>query len=271
MQRFYELRPNAPLLPLMQILAALEYARANTGRRPARRARRRDARERIGETFVPRYAPRALQRNEEFLGARRAPRRVDGLSDSTSRRGYGRAVARRPLETARDAAHAALAHLPGSDSAAWARACRPTSAHWRCRFEDEPGTRSPTAGSRFRSSAPCFARNSRRRGLTPHDYLRERVLDGAASGRKWRTLRDGTIRCRPALPLGGDWLAYGRYVVAANVRRWPMLRGRRQTLGTVWDGGSGRRMRPPISSMRAARADRHSTRAVTRCRRRSLR
>jgi CubicO group peptidase (beta-lactamase class C family) len=61
-----------------------------------------------------------------------------------------------------------------------------------------------------------FARKLDARKLTPHEYLRERVLDRAGvQVAKWRRLSDGTY----PLPTGAslraeDWLAYGRFVIA---------------------------------------------------------
>ncbi len=82
-------------------------------------------------------------------------------------------------------------------------------------LRDEPGTRFVYGGIPLQVFGAVFARKLAARNLTPHDYLRERILEPAGvriAG--WRKLSDGT---RP-LPTGAslratDWLAYGRFVL----------------------------------------------------------
>ncbi len=82
-------------------------------------------------------------------------------------------------------------------------------------LKDEPGTRFTYGGVPLQVFGAVLARKLESRRQSPHDYLRERVLDAAGvrvAG--WRTLGDGTS----PLPTGaslraGDWLAYGRWVL----------------------------------------------------------
>src|SRR5579862_877145 len=82
-------------------------------------------------------------------------------------------------------------------------------------LRDEPGTRFTYGGIPLQVFGAVLARKLAD-GVTPHDYLRERVLnDAGVAVARWRTLADGT---RP-LPTGAwlrarDWLAYGRFVLA---------------------------------------------------------
>ncbi len=82
-------------------------------------------------------------------------------------------------------------------------------------LRDEPGTRFTYGGIPLQVFGAFFARKLHGRGLTPHAYLRERILDPAGVGiASWRTLRDGT----QPLPTGAslsakNWLAYGRFII----------------------------------------------------------
>jgi len=82
-------------------------------------------------------------------------------------------------------------------------------------LKDEPGTRFTYGGVPLQVFGAVLARKLESRKLSPHDYLRERVLDPAGVRvAAWRTLGDGTN----PLPTGaslraGDWLAYGRWVL----------------------------------------------------------
>jgi CubicO group peptidase (beta-lactamase class C family) len=81
-------------------------------------------------------------------------------------------------------------------------------------LKNEPGSRFTYGGIPFQVFGAVLARKLADRKLTPHDYLRERVLDPAGVRvASWRSLKDGTH----PLPTGAslcalDWLAYGRYV-----------------------------------------------------------
>jgi CubicO group peptidase (beta-lactamase class C family) len=83
-------------------------------------------------------------------------------------------------------------------------------------LRDEPGTRFTYGGTPLQVFGAVFARKLAKRKVTPHEYLRERVLDGAGVGiAQWRTLRDGT----QPLPTGAflsaaNWLRYGCWVMA---------------------------------------------------------
>jgi CubicO group peptidase (beta-lactamase class C family) len=81
-------------------------------------------------------------------------------------------------------------------------------------IKDEPGERFTYGGIPLQVFGAVLARKLEPRGLTPHAYLRERLLDpiGVHVG-SWRTLKDGT----QPLPTGAfltarDWLKYGRFV-----------------------------------------------------------
>ncbi len=82
-------------------------------------------------------------------------------------------------------------------------------------LKDEPGTRFTYGGVPLQVFGAVLARKLETRKQSPHDYLRERVLDPAGVHvAAWRALGDGTT----PLPTGaslraGDWLAYGRWVL----------------------------------------------------------
>lgn len=82
-------------------------------------------------------------------------------------------------------------------------------------LKNEPGSRFTYGGIPFQVFGAVLAQKLASRGVSPHDYLRERVLEPArVTVSKWRTLADGT---KP-LPTGASllaqaWLAYGRYVL----------------------------------------------------------
>jgi CubicO group peptidase (beta-lactamase class C family) len=82
-------------------------------------------------------------------------------------------------------------------------------------LRDEPGTRFTYGGIPLQVFGAVLARKLGAT-TTPHDYLRERILNGASvTISRWRTLADGTL----PLPTGAsmraaDWLAYGRFVLA---------------------------------------------------------
>jgi CubicO group peptidase (beta-lactamase class C family) len=81
-------------------------------------------------------------------------------------------------------------------------------------LKDAPGERFTYGGIPLQVFGAVLAAKLAPRGLTPHDYLRERILDpiGLRIG-AWRTLKDGS---RP-LPTGAslaarEWLRFGRLV-----------------------------------------------------------
>jgi CubicO group peptidase (beta-lactamase class C family) len=94
-------------------------------------------------------------------------------------------------------------------------------------LKDEPGTRFTYGGVPLQVFGAVLARKLESQKLSPHDYLRERVLDQAGVRvAAWRTLGDGTN----PLPTGAslracDWLAYGRWVL-----------GRRASLQRCFEG-----------------------------------
>jgi len=87
-------------------------------------------------------------------------------------------------------------------------------------LKNPPGTKFTYSGIPLQVFGAFFAQRLEARKLTPHDYLRERVLEPAGvTIASWRTLKDGTH----PLPTGAflrahDWLAYGTYVLAHRER-----------------------------------------------------
>jgi CubicO group peptidase (beta-lactamase class C family) len=93
--------------------------------------------------------------------------------------------------------------------------------------KDEPGERFTYGGIPLQVFGAVLARKLAPRALTPHAYLRERLLDpiGVHVG-SWRSLKDGT----QPLPTGAflaarEWLKFGRFVLDGG--RWnakPLVR-----------------------------------------------
>jgi CubicO group peptidase (beta-lactamase class C family) len=85
-------------------------------------------------------------------------------------------------------------------------------------LRDVPGTVFTYGGIPLQVFGAVLAHKLAPRGLTPHAYLRERVLDGIpVAVAQWRSLKDGT----QPLPTGAflvarEWLAYGRFLLAGG-------------------------------------------------------
>jgi CubicO group peptidase (beta-lactamase class C family) len=82
-------------------------------------------------------------------------------------------------------------------------------------IKDEPGERFTYGGIPLQVFGAVLARKLEPRKLTPHEYLRERLLDpiGVHIG-SWRSLKDGT----QPLPTGAflaarEWCTYGRFIL----------------------------------------------------------
>ena len=94
-------------------------------------------------------------------------------------------------------------------------------------LRDEPGSKFTYGGIPPQVFGAVLARKLAPRDRTPHDYLRERILDPAGvSVERWRTLADGTH----PLPTGASltaatWLAYGRYAIARRAWLAPCFEG----------------------------------------------
>lgn len=94
-------------------------------------------------------------------------------------------------------------------------------------LRDEPGTRFTYGGIPLQVFGAVLARKLASQKLTPHEYLRARILEGAGVRiASWRTLSDGT---KP-LPTGASlsatqWLAYGRFVIARRSALAPCFEG----------------------------------------------
>ncbi|HTV92361.1 MAG TPA: serine hydrolase domain-containing protein, partial [Verrucomicrobiae bacterium] len=86
--------------------------------------------------------------------------------------------------------------------------------------KNAPGTTFTYGGIPLQVFGAFFAERLRSKNLTPHEYLRRRVLEPAnVEVGSWRTLKDGTH----PLPTGAfvtarNWLAYGTYVLANRER-----------------------------------------------------
>ncbi len=82
-------------------------------------------------------------------------------------------------------------------------------------LKNEPGSRFTYGGIPLQVFGAVLARKLAARKQTPHEYLRERVLDPAGVAvASWRTLSDGAN----PLPTGAalrahDWLQYGRFIL----------------------------------------------------------
>ena len=87
-------------------------------------------------------------------------------------------------------------------------------------LKNAPGSKFTYSGIPLQVFGAFFAERLAPRKRTPHEYLRERVLDPAGVNiASWRALADGTH----PLPTGAflrarDWLAYGTYVLAHRER-----------------------------------------------------
>jgi CubicO group peptidase (beta-lactamase class C family) len=94
-------------------------------------------------------------------------------------------------------------------------------------LRDEPGSRFTYGGVPLQVFGAVLARKLAPRKLTPHEYLRERILDRAGVRvASWRTLSDGT----QPLPTGAslsaeDWLSYGRFVMKERTALAPCFEG----------------------------------------------
>jgi CubicO group peptidase (beta-lactamase class C family) len=91
--------------------------------------------------------------------------------------------------------------------------------------KNEPGSTFTYGGIPLQVFGAVFAEKLRVRNLTPHEYLRERILDPVGCGiASWRVLRDGTH----PLPTGAfltaaSWARYGLSMTAGD--RAECLRG----------------------------------------------
>jgi CubicO group peptidase (beta-lactamase class C family) len=94
-------------------------------------------------------------------------------------------------------------------------------------LQNEPGSRFTYGGIPLQVFGAVLSRKLAGVGMTPHDYLRERIL--APHGievESWRRLSDGSC----PLPTGASlsaamWLAYGRFVVRERARLAPCFEG----------------------------------------------
>jgi CubicO group peptidase (beta-lactamase class C family) len=94
-------------------------------------------------------------------------------------------------------------------------------------LRDEPGVRFTYGGLPLQVFGAVLARKLASRKLTPHGYLRERVLEPArVRVASWRTLSDGTHPMPTGASLcADDWLEYGRFVLAKRAFLNPCFEG----------------------------------------------
>ncbi len=94
-------------------------------------------------------------------------------------------------------------------------------------LRDEPGSRFTYGGIPLQVFGAFFARKLQERRLTPHAYLRERVLDPAGVGiSSWRTLPDGTQPLPTGASLSAEnWLAYARFIIMNFAALRPCFEG----------------------------------------------
>jgi len=87
-------------------------------------------------------------------------------------------------------------------------------------LKNEPGTTFTYGGIPLQVFGAILARKLDHRKQTPHEYLRERVLEPAGVAvASWRTLADGTQPLPTGASLRADaWLAYGRFVLRERER-----------------------------------------------------
>jgi CubicO group peptidase (beta-lactamase class C family) len=94
------------------------------------------------------------------------------------------------------------------------------AASLRTALKTAPGTRFTYSGIPLQVFGAVLQRKLAPRGLTPHAYLRERILDPAGVRiASWRTLKDGT----QPLPTGAflaasEWAKYGAFLLDARER-----------------------------------------------------
>jgi CubicO group peptidase (beta-lactamase class C family) len=105
-------------------------------------------------------------------------------------------------------------------------------------LRDEPGSRFTYGGIPLQVFGAFLTRKLEGRGLTPHAYLRERVLDPAGvSIASWRKLPDGTQPLPTGASLSAEnWLAYGRFIIINRVALGPCFEGtaRNARYGLGW-------------------------------------
>jgi len=94
-------------------------------------------------------------------------------------------------------------------------------------LKTEPGTTFAYGGIPLQVFGAVLARKLASRGLTPHAYLRERVLAPAGVNvASWRSLKDGTQPLPTGAFLSAEaWATYGRAVVAGGARLAPCFAG----------------------------------------------
>jgi CubicO group peptidase (beta-lactamase class C family) len=106
-------------------------------------------------------------------------------------------------------------------------------------LRNEPGTKFTYGGIPLQVFGAVLQRKLAARGLTPHAYLRERLLEPIGLRvASWRTLSDGS----EPLPTGAflsahEWLKYGLLLAAGGAHDARTI-VRPQSLATCWTGSS---------------------------------
>lgn len=94
-------------------------------------------------------------------------------------------------------------------------------------LKNEPGSHFTYSGIPFQVFGAVFARKLQAKDVTPHEYLRTRILGPAhVDVANWRRLADGT----QPLPTGAslraeDWLAYGQFILKNRASLAECFRG----------------------------------------------
>jgi CubicO group peptidase (beta-lactamase class C family) len=176
-----------------------------------------------GKIACERYAnghtaatPHALYSGtKSFWGIAAAAAQDDGLLDLDERVAATIPQWREDARKARVTLRELLALTSGIGFGGLGTAVPPYERALATAIKDEPGERFTYGGIPLQVFGAVLAHKLASRGLTPHDYLRERLLDpiGMRIG-SWRTLKDGT----QPLPTGAflaarEWLKFGTFVL----------------------------------------------------------
>ncbi len=114
-------------------------------------------------------------------------------------------------------------------------------------LKHEPGSRFTYGGIPLQVFGAFFARKLAGRRQTPHEYLRERVLDPAGVEiASWRTLPDGTQPLPTGASLSAEsWIAYGKFITMNRAVLAPCFAGSRANARYGLGWWLGARYAPP--------------------------
>ncbi len=129
-------------------------------------------------------------------------------------------------------------------------------------IKDEPGEKFTYGGIPLQVFGAVLARKLAARNLTPHEYLRTRLLDpiGVRIG-SWRALKDGT----QPLPTGAflaarEWAKYGRFILERRAPQRPGARERSVARALLHGLDRQSALRTRLVASPAPDAARHRTR-----------